>query len=771
MFFTFLKPSVTNFIYFFIISLITGTIQQGFSQDNYTIGVGIYDITGQIAETNYFGYADPLHRNNGIRDRQYARAFIIQEPDGQPVVFVNIDKGATFQSVNLAVMEKLKVQYGDLYQDENVLISATHTHVAAGGFSHFTLYELATGGYWKTNFDNLVDGIYGAIVRAHNTMASGSIFYNKGSLTNASINRSLIAYANNADASDFSSIDDEMTVLKFVQNGTEVGMISWFGVHATNLSNTYTHNSGDNKGYASLKFERLKNSTYESSGSFVAAFANTNAGDMSPNLNLPPDNEPNQNATGPGVNEEESTDIIGFRQYEKALELYNTATTQLTGSVKIVSRYSDFSDITVASKFTDGEEQNTCIAALGVSFTAGAEDGRSGLGIKEGITKNPNIGTTIDRCHGEKPIAPLFLLGSNEEDPATPKILPTSILKIGQLGILAAPAEFTIMSGRRARATVAAVPGTGITETVFAGYVDAYAGYVTTREEYASQQYEGASTHFGPWTLGAYQQEFERLAQQLADPSVDPWPVPEPAIPFKNPPAINVTTPILYDSAPFFRNFGDIDEDVDALYAKGATAEVVFWGAHPNNDLKVNKTYLVIELQDGADWVPVYTDRDPITKLTWNRSGVSNSKITIGWKIPLDMTTGYYRIRHFGTWKQIFSGRFIEYTATSSTFFVGNEDELDQEAIKMKAITEKSQHISSDLSVYPNPTKGEVLLQLPDNFIGSYTLVDMSGKTIKAGQINEQNFIPMQTGESNGIYFLNIQQIDGKKYIFKLIKE
>ena len=115
-----------------------------------------------------------------------------------------------------------------------------------------------------------------------------------------------------------------MTVLKFVQNGQETGMISWFGVHPTNLSNTYTYNSADNKGYAALKFERLKNSTYEPTGSFVAAFANTNAGDLSPNLNLPPNSNPNQNAVGPGNNEEESANIIGARQYEKALQLYNT---------------------------------------------------------------------------------------------------------------------------------------------------------------------------------------------------------------------------------------------------------------------------------------------------------------------------------------------------------------------------------------------------------------------------------------------------------------
>ena len=145
-----------------------------------------------------------------------------------------------------------------------------------------------------------------------------------------------------------------MTVLKFVQGNDEVGMISWFGVHPTSLNNEYKHNSADNKGYAALAFERLKNSTYTDSGAFVAAFANTNAGDMSPNLNMPPFSEPTVAATGPGATDEESCDIIGSRQFDKALELYNTATVQLTGSIQSVSRYADFSDIIIDSKFTSG---------------------------------------------------------------------------------------------------------------------------------------------------------------------------------------------------------------------------------------------------------------------------------------------------------------------------------------------------------------------------------------------------------------------------------
>ncbi len=52
---------------------------------------------------------------------------------------------------------------------------------------------------------------------------------------------------------------------------------------------------------------------------------------------------------------------------------------------------------------------------------------------------------------------------------------------------------------------------------VFNGYANAYASYVTTREEYAAQEYEGGSTLYGPWTQAAYQQLFVDMAVALRE--------------------------------------------------------------------------------------------------------------------------------------------------------------------------------------------------------------------------------------------------------------
>ena len=108
--------------------------------------------------------------------------------------------------------------------------------------------------------------------------------------------------------------------------------------------------------------------------------------------------------------------------------------------------------------------------------------------------------------------------------PWTPQVLPIQLAVIGDVALIAVPHEFTTVAGRRLRATVEAALGRlGVTRTVLVGYANAYAGYVTTPEEYELQDYEGASTHFGKWTLPAYQTVFARLAASLCGDVQPPW--------------------------------------------------------------------------------------------------------------------------------------------------------------------------------------------------------------------------------------------------------
>lgn len=80
-----------------------------------------------------------------------------------------------------------------------------------------------------------------------------------------------------------------------------------------------------------------------------------------------------------------STQIIGERQYQKAVDLFVSATEELTGKVDYRHVYLNFTDIEVG---LDGNNVvKTCPAALGAGFAAGTTDGSGAFGFQQGDTK------------------------------------------------------------------------------------------------------------------------------------------------------------------------------------------------------------------------------------------------------------------------------------------------------------------------------------------------------------------------------------------------
>lgn len=633
----------------------------------FEVGTGIYDITGPAAELGMMGYASVEQKTEGIHMRLRSRAYVIGSTcNGKRLVFVSADLGQIFQSVKQGVVRKLKQNYGSLYTDENVMLSATHTHSGPGAYSHYALYNLTSFGFDSQNYNAIVNGIYESIVRAHNNVGAGEIKINEGELHDASFNRSIIAYNANPAHERMRyqhDTDKNMTVLRLSRGGQERGMISWFAVHATNIGNKNRLISGDNKGLASYLFEETKGTNYGAADTFVASFANSNEGDVSPNLWGVPDN----------VNDYPRSELIARRQYDKALQLYNGANQNLVGAVDYRHKYVDFSSLTIQPEFTGVGSQRTCVAAIGVSMIAGStEDGPGIEFVPEGLVYDgvswPQF-TLVPQdqaCHGEKVI--LLPMGRFTPYPWTPEVLPVQIGVVGDLALIAVPFEITTMAGRRLREEVVTqLADTGVSRAVIVGLANAYAGYVATREEYGEQQYEGASTHFGPWTENALRQETSKLAGFLVSGEENlPGPTPRD---LKNE-QTTLQTGVVFDDKPLFKEFGDVESQPAGSYSRGQTAKAVFWGAHPKNNLKIQGTYLKVQRRVGGSWQTVANDWDPETRYIWKRSGVANSKVTVQWKIPSDAPSGEYRFVQEGHWKSGWTGNISGYSGSSRSFNV-----------------------------------------------------------------------------------------------------
>ncbi|MFD9124139.1 neutral/alkaline non-lysosomal ceramidase N-terminal domain-containing protein [Kitasatospora sp. NPDC059571] len=160
----------------------------------YLVGRGIADITGAAAESDMMGYSIPGQQTAGIHQRLRARAFVIADPaSGNRIAWCNTDQGILPFAVFQAVISRLVALYGGTYTEQNISVSATHTHSGPGGCAHDLAYNLSIGGFQQQNFDAVVSGVVEAISAAHADLRPGTITLSRGELTDASVNRSRAA--------------------------------------------------------------------------------------------------------------------------------------------------------------------------------------------------------------------------------------------------------------------------------------------------------------------------------------------------------------------------------------------------------------------------------------------------------------------------------------------------------------------------------------------------------------------------------------------------
>jgi len=419
----------------------------------YRFGSGLYDTAGPIGgdptgHADFFGEVLPPQVPNGIHTRPFARAFAFASPcNGKRVLFTSIDLMGMSALIRQEVLKAvaadpvLKRYYGP----DNVMLSGTHTHEIGGGFGLTVLPDLSATlpaalndvyvylqtlmisnpDYDDDNFKAITGGIVQAMRRAHANLeahGSDSIRLSVGELLNANVNRDPPAYAQDPpserarylDASGHEvNVDKRFLQLNLVRgNGSAVGVLNWFGVHPTAMGNHDLLMSSDNKGYASLGFEKLMQTRYapdpkgqpDGQDNFVAAFAQTDEGDTVPDLYVFDADVNGGNGPGQGVpyryrggtddpyqfseagftlGEPKFTAVSGTKQLAQALTQY-TQGGALSGPVDYRFFYADLSkdaitDPAVLSGLSYSDEpaalyspaKTTCGSGYGISQFAG----------------------------------------------------------------------------------------------------------------------------------------------------------------------------------------------------------------------------------------------------------------------------------------------------------------------------------------------------------------------------------------------------------------
>ena len=259
-------------------------------------------------------------------------------------------------------------------------------------------------------------------------------------------------------------------------------------------------------------------------------------------------------------------------------------------------------------------------------------------------------------CHAEKAI--LFATGEMEP-PGYTQILPMTLARIGQLVLVCVPAEFTTMSGRRIRDTVQKVLGEE-NYYVLAGYSNDFCGYVTTREEYATQQYEGGHTLYGPHTLAHYQQSFDRLARAMrAGEEADAGPTP---VDLRD--AVEaVSVAAGPDVPPEQGDYGDLLMAPEKSYKSSNQVAAVFLSGNPDNAYPGEKSYVEIQRLTDSGYQTIATDDDWSTKVRWIQPLPAQTdpattapapqalRCEVTWDMPEETMAGTYRIVHNGSYE------------------------------------------------------------------------------------------------------------------------
>jgi neutral ceramidase len=618
----------------------------------YLAGRGISDITGEAADCGMMGYGKADQKTAGIHLRQRSRAFVFADtdaPDDRPVLLVVAELPLVFDSVRQEVLQRLAAVFGDRYTDANTMITCTHTHCGPGGYSHHTLYNATTGGFHPSTFAAIVDGIVESVEHAHADLAPARLALAFGELRDASINRSQSSFElNPADDRAFfpDAIDPQTTLLTIERDGRLVGAVNWFATHGTSMTNKNRLISSDNKGYAAYAWERLEHGVDYLSGAqpgFIGAFAQTNAGDMSPNLNRRP-------GSGPTEDQFANTRIVGTRQYDAASALVGTGA-ELGGGIDTRLTYIDLTDFAVDATYCpDGRPHRTSGPYAAAGQIAGTDEGKGFPGFRQG--RNPVFDTVSAQVayrawpelrDSQAPKGLVLPRAVNRLSPLIQERIPVQLVRLGPLYLIGLPAEITIVAGLRLRRAVAAIVGADLSHVLVAGYSNGYIHYVTTPEEYLAQRYEAGSTVYGRWELPALVQTAALLATAMrAGAPVERGTPPPMLTPRgRGPRAGRPDTAAGGD-------FGDVLVAPRRRYRPGDTVRAEFVGAYPNNDLHRGWTFAEVERADGDQWRRVADDGDWATRFGWRRAGRAGSRVWVSWDLPADVEPGRYRLVYRG---------------------------------------------------------------------------------------------------------------------------
>lgn len=608
-------------------------------------GVGKADIQPQ---TGYYlgGWTRADRTAQGQHTRLQSRALVL-ESGGRKVALVQVDLFMVPGGMVQQIGERLAARG---FSEQNILISASHTHSGPGGYANFPTLNtaapsletaadpssfaglLAPGPADPQLYTFLLGQIETAIRRADDDLGPAVAGWGSGTLLGLTRNRSLEAHLNNhgiqreygqgtesEDPGGYRhTVDPDVSVLridKVVRRGRKrvrmpIGGWSTFANHGTVTKSSFEYYNADHHASAMRVFERrIRDAKNVPPGQEILnVYGTSNEGDMSAGLDR----------NGPAA-----SDFVGRMEADSMIEAWRRAGNALKRRPRVDLRWTR---ICFCGQEVDGAGGYTVAAEseVGIPFLTGSEEERGPLFDITGEHFEGRRGPDRGPPHGQKISAPTG---------GVPNGIPLTTLRVGPRLIASVPGEGTKEVGARIEAAVgAAVAGSGIEEVVISGLANEFILYLTTPEEYDRQHYEGGNTHFGRLSSVLVQQGLARLAGTLA--RGEPGPEPYPFDP------TNGVTP---NGPPFPSGAADgtITEQPGPAYGRLGHATLSWTGGPRGLDRPVDRAFVTAQRRVGRRWVD--QDSDLGLAMLWTVDDAGN--YTVKWEVPLAAPRGTYRLR------------------------------------------------------------------------------------------------------------------------------
>ncbi len=474
----------------------------------YVAGASIIDITPPPGYP-LGGHSIGGRMADGYWQRLHARAFYFQDTAGHQLALVSCDLFAIPAALRYAVAAKLG------WKPESLIIAATHTHQGPAGFMSSSVFNFGgpIPGFDENLYKHLTDWLY-AVVHAAQSDATGhngnvSVRLYSGAAGDLQRNRAIDAFFRNSGALQaqvlatsagkvtcpdpdsgghcprYQAVNPELNVLELRRGGRRFGLMVFYAIHNTAMDHNCPLYQSDLSGYAMAQLEQAQ-------PGLVAGFFNGAEGDISPRF---------------VTQDRQDVELFGgtlARNVTALLAGNPLPADQPDPALTYASR--DFKAVP-----TNSDTEGLTLPGSGVGELGGAEDGRTVM-----YAYGWHGGVTLNASDVKKPaldlhdFPPLQFLGKILGSPSNyPQSIPVAVASIGSLHLAAIPTEMTTAQGLELRGKLQAVRGDPY---LLIGLANEYIGYTTTANEYKVQNYEAASTMYGP-QQGAV---IERLLTTLA---------------------------------------------------------------------------------------------------------------------------------------------------------------------------------------------------------------------------------------------------------------